>query len=298
MPETIEAIDLCSGAGGWACAARGLPIRIKLAVDLWPIACRTYALNHPETEVICGDLRDAEVVKSIVSRFECIPLILGGIPCEWISTYRHLQKVTAPELVSQRATLDSVLALVKRLGPKYWCLEDVKGLVKELPILTPWSEINSRDYSAQRRKRIYVGEFPMPAKVDCKQVLRDKLRPGPYRVGGRLFGRTPQLARTFNTTTTLGAYPDRKSPTIAANCSRRDAEVGVVDPNLPGGLRQLEWQEQADIQGFPGNYLFYGSPTDVAKQIGRAVQIDTAHAILKAIVAAERKERDAIPSRR
>ena len=58
---TLRAIDLCSGAGGWACAARGLPIHIELAVDFWPVACRTYQLNHPETRVLCADLRSAAI---------------------------------------------------------------------------------------------------------------------------------------------------------------------------------------------------------------------------------------------
>lgn len=34
MKRFLNAIDLCCGAGGWACAARGLPIRFVAVADL------------------------------------------------------------------------------------------------------------------------------------------------------------------------------------------------------------------------------------------------------------------------
>jgi site-specific DNA-cytosine methylase len=140
----IRAVDICCGGGGWACAARGLPIEIVLAVDLWEPAVMTYRLNHPWAEVWQEDLRN----------------------------------------------------------------------------------------------------------------LRE---------------------------TCLAAELDRKSPTVMSQCSRRDAELAIVDDRLPGGMRVPEWQELATIQGFPTDYLFYGSPTDVMKQVGRAVPIPLARAILERI---------------
>src|SRR5689334_20719771 len=62
----IRAIDLCSGAGGWSCAARDLPIHIELAVDHWPVACKTYELNHLVTRVECADLRDAKTQEMVL----------------------------------------------------------------------------------------------------------------------------------------------------------------------------------------------------------------------------------------
>ena len=95
----IIAIDLCCGAGGWACAARGLAIRIVLAIDFWEPAATTYRLNHPETEVLCADVRDESVRQKILdlAKDRGVSLILGGIPCEWLSVYRHLQKVKIAE---------------------------------------------------------------------------------------------------------------------------------------------------------------------------------------------------------
>jgi site-specific DNA-cytosine methylase len=40
----------------------------------------------------------------------------------------------------------------------------------------------------------------------------------------------------------------------------------------------------ASLQGYPADYVFVGSPTDVSVMVGNSVQIDTARAILEGIV--------------
>ena len=115
MSERIKAIDLCCGAGGWACAARGLPIDVVAAVDLWEPACRTYGLNWRLVKVIQGDLRDTAVraeVEGIAAQHD-VQLILGGIPCEWLSIRRNVGNASSDaERKAERATLAAVLALV------------------------------------------------------------------------------------------------------------------------------------------------------------------------------------------
>jgi len=291
--RTVKAMDLCAGAGGWACAAAGLPVEIVAAVDFWEPALRTYGLNWPATRTILGDVRDPAIqgqIERLAEQWK-VQLLLGAIPCQWLSLRRNIGNAPGSrELQEERRTLRAVLGLVERIRPRWWCLEDVKGLVKELPPGTPWIQLDSADFSAQSRKRIYVGEFPRPPGVGplltppCQHLMRDHLRPGPFRIGTRVSGRKVVSSDAFSPSTVAGAYPDRKSPTLCCLSSRRDAELVVVEPSLPGGMRQLEWQEAARLQGFPEEYLFYGSPTDVWEQIGQAIQIDTGHAILAEIV--------------
>ena len=281
-------IDLLGGAGGWACAARGLPIQIVMTIDLWDACCRTYKLNHPQTRVMCGDVRSRAFRLQIAA--ECagkINVVLGAIPCEWLSVRRNIgqkNKVTKKEYQQEKETLSAVLELIDDLNPEYWCLEDVKGLAAELPPHVPWLEIDSQHHSAQRRKRIYVGRFPAPIFNSNSLTLGDKLRPGPYRIGKRAVNRKIVKSQAFAPDRIIGAYPDRKSPTVCTWNSRRDAEVVIVDDSIPGGRRQIEWQEAASLQGFPEDYVFYGSPSDAWKMIAQAIQIDTGRAILKAIV--------------
>jgi len=284
----IKAIDLLCGAGGWGCATRGLPIDVILAVDLWDAACVTYGLNHPNVTIWAVDVRDPVVQEKIIAfaQDHDVRLVLGAITCQWLSVYRHIQKVDHAEREANRLTLDSCLCLVKQIEPQWWCLEDVTQITRELPPFTPYEIFNAAHWSAQRRRRCFIGEFPRPRKcpVGGAKLLRDCIRPGPYRIGRRLMGRIPQRARTFTKQTCLAAELDRKAPTVLSQCSRRDAEMAIVDPSLPGGMRNPEWQELAAIQGFPDDYLFYGSPTDVMKQVGGAVPIPLAHAILRGIV--------------
>lgn len=277
----LKAIDLCCGAGGWAVAARGLPIEIVLAIDVWKEAAETYRLNHRAVNVVQGDLTNCPIQWDALRR---IDLVVGGIPCQWLSTYRRfaVSRVTHEERERERTLLDCVLGIVERIQPEFWCLEDVVGLRRELPIFTPYQVIDSRHYSAQRRKRLYVGRFPPPRRTRSAERLRDHLRPGPYRVGPRLFGREPRTDQTFSAASCQAWLSDRKAPTVCALSSRRDGEAGVVD-DVPGGLRQLEWQEAAALQGYPDDYLFYGSPTSVCQMIANSVQIDTCWAILQAI---------------
>lgn len=284
----LEAIDLCCGAGGWACAARGLPIRVKVAVDFCDACCRTYAMNHPLTHVICGDVRHPRIRRQILQ--VCggtVDLVLGAIPCAWLSTRRTTgpaSRVSPAERKRERRTLLAVLGLVDKLAPTYWCLEDVPGLADELPPGVASVTIDSEYFSAQRRRRLYAGSFPVPTLCVNDQRLSDKLRPGPYRIGRRAAERRADRARTFAADSAYGARPTDKGPTVCAFSSRRDAELVILDEAIAGGRRQIEWQEAAQLQGFPADYVFYGSPTDVWKMVGDAIQIDTGRAILDAII--------------
>jgi DNA (cytosine-5)-methyltransferase 1 len=293
---SIKAIDLCCGAGGWACAARGFPIEIVAAIDLWEPATTTYRLNFPDCQVIHGDVRNANLQKQVlaIAKAAGVSLVLGGIPCEWLSVYRVLSAVKEDEIADQRETMDAVLGLVESIDPKWSCLEDVVGIIKHLPLMTQYHILDARHWSCQRRRRCFIGHFPIPPRENNSDTAAVALRRGPFRIGKRLWGRTPQRHRTFTNSTCLALDLDRKAAT-----SRRDAELGVVDPAVPGGLRNLEWQEAAAIQGFPDDFIFYGSPTDVSAMVGRAVPIPLARAILKAIClkeaeAGERKLAEAI----
>lgn len=287
MAERIRAIDLCSGAGGWAVAARAVPIRITHAFDLAPDCCETYRLNHPKTEVVCGDLTDPAIRDRVKALAGSVDLVLGGIPCESISVYRNGWNGLRPsdaEMAGFRRLLDSILDVVQRLDPRWWCLEDVVGLIGELPPMTPYAVLDAEEWSGQMRKRVFVGRFPLPPPNRDPRVLADYLRPGPYRVGPRLHGRTPVTSSAFTAGNCRRVDPACKAPCIAGwISSRRDSECGIMDDQVPGRKRQLEWQEAALAQGFPADYLFYGSPTRVAKMIGQAIQIDLGRAILKAI---------------
>ena len=286
MSGSLRAIDLCCGAGGWACAARGTRVEIVLAVDRCSESCRTYALNHALTEVICEDLLHDDVRRKVARvAGDGLDIVLGAIPCEWLSRLRRIQGgVPHNEVRSQRVLLDATLDIVRCIMPRYWCLEDVPEVVNELPIMTPWQVIDALPWCGQRRKRAYIGVFPSPVVPGGLVTLGAHLRPGPYRIGKRSADRR-LVTHGISNSTILGMGAGDSSYTVTGQASsRRDAELVVTDDSLPGGRRQLEWQEAASLQGFPADYVFYGSPSGVMRMIGQAIQIDLGRAILSEIV--------------
>jgi len=296
MTHVLRALDLCCGAGGWACAARGLPLRITHAFDRWHDAAMTYKINHPETAVVEIDLATGAALETIRPLAGSVDVVLGGVPCEWLSVFRNgwnpANTVSEEERARGRRLLDACLRIVEVLAPRWWCLEDVVGLVKELPPLMPYQVLDASAYSAQRRRRVFVGEFPPPERGANREVLADHLRPGPYRIGRRTWHRTPATSSAFTADRTYGWDPTEKARTVCgAINSRRDADLSILDETLPGGKRQMEWQEAARLQGFPADYLFFGSPTTVAKQVGQAVQVDLGRAILEAMCRKAQKKR-------
>ncbi|MBV9128045.1 MAG: DNA cytosine methyltransferase [Verrucomicrobia bacterium] len=277
--KKLTAIDVCAGAGGWAVAARGLPIEIVAAFDRADDCLATYARNHPGVETVRCDVstHDFRAWKGGVD------LILGGIPCEQISDYRAIHKSSDAEIAGFAALIDKCLALPRELGARWWCYEDVARIEKLLPPLTPHFMVDAQSHSAQRRMRAFIGNCPMPERGTCGDTLQRHLRRGPYRIGSRLVGRQPSRNNAFKPDTFYPWEPAAKSPCVITLTSRRDSEAATRHGEQH--WRQLEWQELASLQGFPDDYLFVGSPSRVTKMIAQAVQIDTARAILQALVA-------------
>jgi len=276
-PKPLIAIDLCAGAGGWAVAARGLPIRIIAAFDLETDYLATYHENHPDVECV-----QCDVLEHDFSAYRGrVDLVLGGIPCELISVARR-GTPTDPAKNGFAELVECCTAIPHEIGAPWYCFEDVREVQFYLPIMTPGFLLDSGLFSPQRRIRFYAGNVPcpIPAKHDTR-TFSDCVRPGPYRRSQRLAGRTPGRASVYNSTQFYPWMPDEKSPTVINLQSRHDNYAAAQMPD--GRWRQLEWQELARLQGFPEDYVFIGTPGRVGKQVAQAVQIDTARAILRAL---------------
>lgn len=264
-------------------AARDLPIRIVAAVDWWDRACETYAVNHPSTLVVRADGR---ALPFVAGGYD---LILGGIPCQWITHLRSIgmgNPVKTEELERERGLLDALLAFVSESRPRWWCLEDVVRLIRELPPLVPYQIVDAAQFGGQRRRRLYIGAFPKPRPNGrAGDVAGAFFRPGPWRVHPHTRRRTASLRNAWQKEETL--YPvhaDRKFPTVTTVGSRHDSKYAIIDPSVPGGRRQVEWQEAAGAQGFPADYVFVGNQTDASQMVANAVHVPTARAILEGIV--------------
>jgi site-specific DNA-cytosine methylase len=281
--EPLRTIDICAGGGGWAVAARGLPVRIVAAVDISRDCLTTYVHNHPGVEPI---LRDVCAVdwKQINERFGPFDLIVGGIPCEQISLARNHIPADEATMRAWMQVIDACLEAARILAPRWWCYEDVVGLRRFLPAGTPHQIIDAALYGPQKRKRVYVGRFPRvePPATPNPRTLRDCLLDGPYCC--------PSLALKCVPVTNGVRDPGKmrlvdaggKSQTVLSSTGRSAREGMIWDGSR---RRKLSFVECALLQGFPTDYTFIGSERGAWKQAAQAIQINCGRAILQAIVA-------------
>lgn len=304
--DRLNAIDICCGAGGWAAAGRGLPIRWVAVAD-WAEDClETWRVNHqiahPDCSLCRADLSTAEGREALVTAIGThrIDLVVGGIPCEQLSTMRGNRPLRDGELDRLHALIDGVLGLVRRLRPRWWALEDVVQIERHLPATIelgyeiPYRRIEAGNYGPQRRLRTFLGRFPDPAAFAdpaAPRTVRPCLAEGPHMT-------VPHFERYERTDWGRGAMavandkirvlsPDDPSWTVMGSLSRgsrqqRNSCVKMED----GRLRRLDWREAARLQGFPSDYLFAAGLGRTEKMVGQAISIHVGRAIFQAIMMA------------
>jgi DNA (cytosine-5)-methyltransferase 1 len=120
------AVDLFAGAGGLSLGFEQAGFAIRAAVEYDPIHCATHEFNFPNCAAICRSVTDidGDYVRShseIGDRD--IDVVVGGAPCQGFS------------LIGKRALDDPrnnlifhFLRIVQELQPKYFVLENVRGL--------------------------------------------------------------------------------------------------------------------------------------------------------------------------
>jgi len=128
-------VDLFCGAGGLTLGFKqaeykGRRFRVIAAVDVWKRACETYKANHPEVEVICGDIRDVQVKSRLIEAAKGhADVVIGGPPCEAFS----LAGKRDPNDPRARLFYDYV-DIVAKLRPYMIVMENVEGILTMLTI--------------------------------------------------------------------------------------------------------------------------------------------------------------------
>jgi len=301
--EPLRAVDLCCGAGGWACAARGLPIRWVAVADLAADCLETWEINHgrenPDCALLECDLGIEDGIQQVLAACDRqrIDIVTGGIPCEQISCARGARRASDDQISTWHRLVDNCLKIARDLAPRWWALEDVIQIEKHLPCplelgwIVPFRRIEAGNFGPQRRLRTYLGVFPDPPQPEPDpRMLADCLRPGPHR--------TIAAAESYAT-----QYPGHRNgchlgrdrlreiraaepcPAVLSSINRssRQRRAFMTRDKL-GRLRQIDWRELAIAQGFPEDYLFVGGYQRVEKMVGQAISIHVGRAILKAIL--------------
>ena len=127
--ETIDrpiGIDLFAGAGGMSLGFEQAGFDVVAAVEIDPVHCAIHEFNFPNCAVLCKSVvdvaaEDLRVLPSVGERD--IDVIFGGPPCHGFSL---LCKRALDD--PRNALMSHFVRLVLELQPKYFVMENVKGL--------------------------------------------------------------------------------------------------------------------------------------------------------------------------
>ncbi len=169
--ENFKILDVFSGAGGLSYGMEMIDgFDTVLATDFNEQALDTFKYNHPNSEIIIGDITDKEIKKLIVDTAKKlgVNMIVGGPPCQGFSN-----KGKKLGLKDERNFLFlEYIELVKRISPDIFVIENVKTMItsadgyfineivdnfKDMGYQVSYSVLNSYDFGVpQKRERAII----------------------------------------------------------------------------------------------------------------------------------------------
>ena len=167
----LTSIDLFAGAGGLSFGLSEEGFRIALAVEIDPVAAKTYALNHEKTAVVVEDIRNLKgphLLDLAGLSHGGLDLLTGCPPCQGFSTLRTKRKDRFDN-DPRNDLIREILRLVRSMRPRAVVVENVPGLATDERFLdfrdglhragykSDYAIINASDFGVpQRRKRLVL----------------------------------------------------------------------------------------------------------------------------------------------
>ena len=161
----MRAISLFTGAGGLDVGFIEAGVSVVLASEIDEDACNTYSLNHPETTLLRGDVKQ---FKEVFAQYSGqIDIVFGGPPCQGFSVAGKMDPND-----DRSKLIWEFVDVVRIVKPKAFVMENVKALAK----LSKWEPVrkqylatmdslgydvrsivlNSKDYNVpQKRERVF-----------------------------------------------------------------------------------------------------------------------------------------------
>lgn len=119
-------VDLFAGAGGMTLGFEQAGFDVLAAVEIDPIHCATHEFNFPFWSVICQsviELTGREIRERSKIKDREIDVVFGGPPCQGFSLMGK-RALDDP----RNSLVSHFMRLVLELQPKYFVMENVKGL--------------------------------------------------------------------------------------------------------------------------------------------------------------------------
>lgn len=116
----ITAVSLFTGAGGMDVGFEKAGVTVVLANEIDKRASETYLANHPDANMIVGDINN---ISEELAKHKGVDLVFGGPPCQGFSV---IGKMDPEDIRSQ--LIWSFLNAVEIIKPKAFVMENVKAL--------------------------------------------------------------------------------------------------------------------------------------------------------------------------
>ena len=144
-------IDLFAGCGGLSLGLEQAGFKPTYANEINPICANTYKLNIniDEKNVYVGDINEwLEKIQKEKIDFGEIDLVSGGPPCQGFSMANRQRIIDDP----RTSLYKSYLAFLKITKPKFFIMENVKGMIKKIDeIKSDFNNILNNEYNISYR---------------------------------------------------------------------------------------------------------------------------------------------------
>lgn len=298
-------VDLFAGAGGSSTGAASIGCVLAAAVNHWPVAVASHALNHPRTKHYC---EDAAVTDP--TTLPAHDVLIASPSCTGHTRARGIER---PHHDSARATAWCVVRVLEAQRPRLVVVENVpemrawvlypawRAALEALGYRLTESIIDAADCSVpQERERLFV-VGTRGRRAIAPRIVPTERRPArecidldggswrPWReyaaksverieAAVRRQGRECLVPYYGSRSSHAGRSLDRPIGTLTT----RDRYV-VVRGDV---ARVLTVDEQLALSGFPAGYRLTGSRRDRVAQIGNAVPPPLAAAVLRSVLEA------------
>ena len=120
----LKVIDLFSGCGGLNEGFKKAGFKTSVSNDIWKPAGDTFKRNNKNSNFIFGDITNSKVRNEIIKLGQNSDVIIGGPPCQAYSLAGN-RNVDDP----RGRLFEDYFEIVKAIKPKYFVMENVKGLL-------------------------------------------------------------------------------------------------------------------------------------------------------------------------
>lgn len=294
----LRYLSLFSGIGGFELGIRAVfPNAVCLGYsEISEPALQVYRQHFPGHEAL-GDVREVDFTRFLGQ----VDLVVGGSPCQDVSTMRTRYRRAGVNgaVEGKRSSLfREFVRCLEQCRPRYFVLENVGSMSKAARATISEGlgvqpvPLNSQDFSAQRRRRLFWSNFPIPQPpagsaeeapslqsilmpMDEVKDLKvsEKMREYMYKVTG---------PRQIPRWKAYGEWHDTiksKSMTICHNKSR------VLDRRFQPEpiVRYMHVNEAEALQTFPHDYTDELSTTNRFAVLGNAVTVRVVEYIMSAL---------------